>query len=33
MFLSTGTFWGVSLVTEDGANDTVRKLIDDRAKA
>lgn len=27
MILSTGTFWGVSLVTEDGANDTVRRLM------
>lgn len=29
MILSTTTFWGVSLITEDGANDAVRALMAD----
>ena len=28
MLLSTATFWGVSLATEDGANETVRALLE-----
>jgi Na+/pantothenate symporter len=32
MLLSTATFWGVSLATEDGANATVQKLLEEAAR-